>query len=64
MILTTNEAGTKFCPLTDSVETCATDNCMAWRWHTTKESAPGGGYRNVDLPKDKRTGYCGLAGKP
>jgi hypothetical protein len=53
MIVTVDEAKTKWCPAEDGGGRCSATECMAWRWSK--------------VPEDNRkpsTGYCGLAGRP
>ncbi len=63
MILTEEEARTKWCPH-DKTERynnfaahnrCIASDCMAWRWAKPIDEFDG---------TVVRTGYCGLAGKP
>lgn len=41
---------------------CIGSECMMWRWD--QRSKHDGGYPGSPTPKEKWTGYCGLAGKP
>lgn len=54
MILTENQASTKWCPFSTPgyASDCKASGCAAWRWYD------GGS------DEQPRRGYCGLAGKP
>jgi hypothetical protein len=66
VMLTEEEAKTKWCPHSDAPRThrdgyCIGSECMAWRWDETTRT-----YDDTRTPKPDKfhKGHCGLAGKP
>lgn len=62
MMLTEEEAGEKWCPLTiasSSLGKCAGSACMGWRWGRSPPVARVEGEDNTSY-----TGFCGQFGVP
>ena len=63
MVISQDEAGRRFCPLSMNSETgpshCHGSACMAWRWHSIRDAE---GHRNTQHDAREATGYCGVAG--
>ncbi len=75
--MTEDDAKTKWCPMfqvsagmtgNDDVNNrmglCIASECMAWRWRRKPkpEMVEQSGHREVTIPADPGSGYCGLAG--